>query len=100
VSQTRMEVNDPCLIPLFIDFYIHFLVFEKHTTGIDLNLMKKMGYKGGGLVANDQGILDPIKVVEWPRYIKIDYVQEEVGECSKTKEEEKYKTPEKKWVFK
>lgn len=43
-----------------------------------------MGYQGKGLNINGQGIVNPIKVVELPRYAGLGYVQKEVGECSKT----------------
>jgi hypothetical protein len=51
-------------------------------------LMIKMGYEGGGLGTNDQGIIAPILAVVWPRYVGIEYVPKDVGESSKTIHEE------------
>lgn len=43
-----------------------------------------MGYQGKGLSINGQGIVNPIKVEELPRYAGLGYVRKDVGEFSKT----------------
>jgi hypothetical protein len=48
--------------------------------------MNKMGYGGRGLGANGQCIVNPVKVVELPRYVGLGYFREKVGECSKEAE--------------
>jgi hypothetical protein len=63
-----------------------FGAFEKHTRGIGLKLLTKMGYEGKGLGNKGQGIVNPIEVVERPRYLGLGYGEEEIGECSKTLE--------------
>jgi hypothetical protein len=60
-----------------------FGAFEKHTRGIGLRLLTKMGYEGKGLGIEGQGIVNPIEVVEIPRYLGLGYGEEEIGASSK-----------------
>ena len=60
-----------------------FGAFEKHRRGIGLRLLTKMGYEGKGLGIEDQGIVNPIEVVERPRYLGLRYGEVEIGASSK-----------------
>ena len=80
-SQKEMEVNNsPCSIPSLINDDASFGFFERHTKGIGLNLLRKMGYKRGGIGIDGQGIIQPLEVEGRPRYVGLGYVE---GECSK-----------------
>jgi hypothetical protein len=91
-SQFEVEVNKPCVVPFLINVDDSFEILEQHASCIDLKLMRKMGYEGGGLGTNGQGIVDPIEAVVWPRYAGIGYVPKDVGESSKTIREEDPRT--------
>lgn len=60
-----------------------FVAFEKHTKGIGMTFLSKMGYEGGDFGKNDQDITSPIMVGERPKYQGLGYSQREFGECSK-----------------
>jgi hypothetical protein len=47
-----MEVNKPCVVPFLINVDDSFEILERHDSCINLNLMRKMGYEGGGLGTN------------------------------------------------
>jgi hypothetical protein len=61
-----------------------FGAFEKHTQGVGLKFITKMGYEEGkGLGCKGQGIINPIEVVERPRYLGLGYGEVELGASSK-----------------
>jgi hypothetical protein len=51
-----------------------------------MKLLMKMGYKGGGLGINGQGVTQQLKVVQRPIFVGLGYGQEDIGECSKSPE--------------
>jgi hypothetical protein len=79
-SHLGMEVNKQCLVPFLINVDESFKFFEQHTSCINLKMMGKMEYEGGGLGANGRGIVDPIKAIVWHQYARIGYVPKDVGE--------------------
>jgi hypothetical protein len=61
-----------------------FGAFEKHTKGVVLKLLTKMGYEEGkGPGCKGQGIVNPIDVVEIPRYLGLGYSEVDLGASSK-----------------
>jgi tuftelin-interacting protein 11 len=69
-----MEVNNsPCSIPSLINDDASFGVFERKTKDIGLNLLREMGYKGGGIGINGQGINQPLEVEGRPQYVGLGY---------------------------
>jgi hypothetical protein len=91
-SQFEVEVNKPCVVPILINVDDSFEILEQHASCISLKLMRKMGYEGGGLGTNGQGIVDPIEAVVWHRYVRIGYGPKDVREISKTIWEEDPRT--------
>jgi hypothetical protein len=83
--------NYPCSIPSLINDDASFAVFERQTKGIGLNLLRKMGYKGGGFGIDGQGIIQPLEVEGRPRYVGLGHDERE---CSKVAEAEESSSKE------
>ena len=49
-------------------------------TGNGMRLLTKMGYKGGGLGVNGQGMTQPLEVVQRPQLLGLGYTE---GQCYK-----------------
>ena len=60
-------------------------VLSQYETNVGMKILTKMGYSGGGLGINGQGITQPLEVVPRQPFAGLGYQQEE-GECSKVAE--------------
>ena len=60
-----------------------FTTFGQHNRGVGMTPLSKMGYEGGGLGIDGQGITNLIMVQERPKYQGLGYGQREFGEFSK-----------------
>jgi hypothetical protein len=63
---------------------VGFGAFKKHTRGVGLKLLTKMGYEEGkGLRIEGQGIVNPIEVMERHRHLGLGYGEMDLGVSSK-----------------
>ena len=87
VSESKAKVNnvDHSLVS-FSHEVISIGSLEVPISGIVLRLLTKMGYKGGGLGVNGQGMTQPLEVVQRPLFTGLGYTK---GECSKVSEASK-----------
>ena len=57
--------------------------FSQYETIVGMKMLTKMGYRGGGLGINGQGVTQPLEVVPRQPFAGLGYGHEEKGECSK-----------------
>jgi hypothetical protein len=94
-----MEVNNsPCSIHSLSNDYASFGSLNRNTMIIGLNLLRKMGCKGGSLGIDGQGIIQPLEVEGRPWYVGLGYGERECSkevesECSSRKELRSSPTP-------
>ena len=87
ISESIVEVhNVDCSSVSFSHEAISFGSLEVPISGTGMRLLTKMGYKGGGLCVNGQGITQPMEVVQRPRFVGLGYTKRE---CSKVAEDSK-----------
>jgi hypothetical protein len=58
-------------------------VFSQYETNVGMKILTKMGYRGGGLGINGQGVTQRLEVVPRQPFAGLGYGHEEKGECSK-----------------
>ena len=68
-------------------------VFSQYETNVGMKILTKMGYRGGGLGINGQGVTQPLEVVPRQPFAGLGYGHEEKGECSKVVEVKAISSP-------
>ena len=61
-------------------------VLSQYETNVGMQILTKMGYRGGVLGIKGQGVTQPLEVVQRQPFSCLLYGQEEKGECSKVAE--------------
>ena len=56
---------------------------SQYDNNVGMKLLTKMGYKGGGIDINGQGVTQPLEVVQRPPFVSLGYGKVDIGECSK-----------------
>ena len=84
-AQTQTEVCVESISSCFLS--------SQYDNNVGMKLLTKMGYKGGVLGINGQGVTQPLEVVQRTRFSCLTYGKEENGECSKVVEEKTISSP-------